>query len=440
MKYMKNNNLFLIFKNNKIDNVEILQNEIKEINYTISENKITNFTTSQTSKKTISIVKNNKRAIINFDQEINTKNISFIIDSLLTAIKLTNKKGIIFNKKKKYQKYNFFNQKLEKIDSKEKINKIIEIGKSIKNYSPLIQDVKITYSEQYLSKNYCNSKNINLKNKFNLFTIDSFVLVKNKNTVKTHELSFNDNNFVNFDAKTYVKKICDEAIQKLNFTSIKTGKYKTIFDSNITDIFLEYYISQLNAEKIKKNLSWFKNKINTKVANEKITILDMPLQKGINFTAYDDQGYPASNQVIIKNGILQTYLHTLETAQEFHTSPTGHAVNENSSINANPHNLCLKPGLLNKEQLIQKIQNGIYITSIEGLHAGMNIETGNFSLKSEGFIIQNGKIGPYIDMMIVNSNLYDIFQKIKIISQNIEYSKNFFAPCIYLDDIFISCE
>lgn len=71
---------------------------------------------------------------------------------------------------------------------------------------------------------------------------------------------------------------------------------------------------------------------------------------------------------------------------------------------------------------------------------GQITETGDFSLKSSGFIIKNSKIDKHINMMVINSNLYDIFKNIVEILKNIEYSKNFFALCIYLDKIFISCK
>lgn len=440
MKSMKIKDFFYLFKKNKINQVEFLCNETKNFCYTIFKNEIINYSTSKTNSNIISIVKNNKRTTINFEKEINKKNIQEIIKNLLEINKFSNKEGIILDQKLKYQKFVFFNKDLEKINVEKKINKILQIEKKIKKYSDLIKEVKVTYSEEISKQKYCNSNDINLNSKYNFFSINSYIILKDKNVIQSNELSFNDNDFLKFDIEKYVKKICEEAIKKMNGTTIKTGEYQVIFDSNITDIFLNYYISQLNAEKILKNTSWFRNKINTQVANKKITIYDMPLQKGINFIAYDHQGYPTSNKVLIENGILKTYLHSLETAKKFKVQPTGNAVLINSSIDIRPHNVCLKPGSLTKKKLIEKIKNGVYITSIEGLHAGMNIETGDFSLKSNGFIIKNGKIDKHINMMIINSNLYNIFNDIIEISENIEYSKNFFAPCIYLNKIFISCK
>lgn len=436
---MKIKDLFLAFKKNKIKKIEFLCNKTKNFCYTIFKNEIINYSTSKTNTNIISIIKNNKKAIINFDKEINKKNIKEIINNLLEINKFSNKKGIIFNKKVKYKKFNFFNKDLEKINVEKKINTILEIEKKIKEYSNLIKEVKITYSEEISKQNYYNSNNINLNSKYNIFSIDSYILLKNKNIIRTNELSFSDNNFLKFNVEKYVKKICEEAIKKIENVSIKTGEHKVVFDPNVTNTLVNCYILQLNAEKILKKTSWFKNKIYTKVASEKITIYDMPLQKGINFISYDHQGFPTSNKILIKNGILKTYLHSLETAKKFNVSPTGNAIFADSSIDIRAHNIYIKSGNLNKKELIEKVKNGIYITSIEGLHAGMNIETGNFSLKSEGFTIKNGKIDKYVNMMIINSNLYDIFKNIIEVSENIEYSKNFFAPCIYLDKIFISC-
>ena len=44
--------------------------------------------------------------------------------------------------------------------------------------------------------------------------------------------------------------------------------------------------------------------------------------------------------------------------------------------------------------MAQGIKEGVYITSVGGLHAGLNPQSGNFSLQSSGFYIKDGKLDP----------------------------------------------
>ena len=63
-----------------------------------------------------------------------------------------------------------------------------------------------------------------------------------------------------------------------------------------------------------------------------------------------------------------------------------------------------------KQELFERMGNGVYITEVSGLHAGMNPQSGNFSLQSTGYIIENGKRGRSLDLITISGNLLDIFK------------------------------
>lgn len=54
--------------------------------------------------------------------------------------------------------------------------------------------------------------------------------------------------------------------------------------------------------------------------------------------------------------------------------------------------LVLKPGKKTKEELMQKMKSGLYITGIQGIHAGMDGLSGNFSLQANGYVIEEEKL------------------------------------------------
>ena len=424
-------------KNKNISDAECFFLSTTSFSFTLFKKKIINFSNNSTNLINIKAIVNNKLVTVE-TENTEKKNIIFLIKNLLEFAKYTGEQNaFIFNKQEKYDKYQYYNEELNTINNQNKFKLIFQIEKMIKEYDKRIDNIEINYCENFFENKFKNTANINLSKKYNCFSIDTCVTIKENKEIKTASLSFNDNNLKQFNINNYVKEICENVIKKLHPIKIKTDNYKVIFDAKVVTTLIYFYITQLDAEKILKNSSWFKDKINKKIADEKITIIDTPLEKNINFSAYDAQGVPKKNIILIENGILKTYLHNLKTAKIFNVEPTGHANIKNNIEPNNPH---LKPGNLTKKTLLTKIDNGIYITSIEGLHAGMNVETGNFSLKSEGFVINNGEIKEAIDMVIITSNLYHIFENIKDISENIEYEHKQFSPCISVENIFISCE
>ena len=75
-------------------------------------------------------------------------------------------------------------------------------------------------------------------------------------------------------------------------------------------------------------------------------------------------------------------------------------------------NIVLKPGKLSQEELFTKIKNGVYITDINGLHAGLNPESGDFSLQSEGYHVVDGKKAGPLTLITIAGNLFKVFNDV----------------------------
>jgi len=406
----------------------------------VFEGKLNNYTTNTIDLITVDAIINNK-LVMSTTENLSNKSIDKLIDDLIESSKYTNKKGAeIYKKKSKYKKFNYYNDNLSNYPIKDKINLIFEIEKKIKEYDKRFTKIQVGYDEKESIHEYQNTSGIKLKSKTNRYTVTVEIVIKDNKETKVHYELFIDNDFSKFNINEFVNEAGKHAINKLHAKQLKSKKYNVIFSPEVTSTLVEYYVSQLNAELILKNSSWFKDKLNTLVANPKVTIFESPLKKDADFINADDQGVPTRNMDLIKKGKLLTYLHNLETAKAFNVESNGHASLTGSKIAISSHSaLHLKPGRLSKEDLLKKVKNGIYITELEGLHAGMNAQNGNFSLKCEGFILENGKLSSPLDMMTISDNLFEIFKRIKNISQNIEYIKsNIYAPCIYLNKVSIS--
>ena len=385
----------------------------------VFRHELSNYSASTSTIINIDAVIDHKLAMVTTENTSNN-NIDNIVNQLLESAKYTNKADAeIFKEKRRYRHYNSFNKELENVPHQKKIDLLFKIEEKLKALDKRIEEVEVGYEESFTQALYQNTANIKLKSKKNSYSFLASVVINDNNDKKTEFLVFTDNDFNKFNIDNFVKELYEKIIKKLNPVNIETKKYKTVFDPEVVDTLLEFYIGQLSAESVLKNSSWFKDKINTQVANKRVTILETPLKKDPDFTGFDIQGVPCENRALIKKGILLTYLHNLETARKFNVAPTGNASISGSKIGIKPGPIHLKPGKFTKDELIVKVGNGVYITSLEGLHAGMNAQSGDFSLKAEGFVIKDGKLDRFINMMTVNSNLFEIFNNIKAISENI---------------------
>ena len=118
------------------------------------------------------------------------------------------------------------------------------------------------------------------------------------------------------------------------------------------------------------------------------------------------------NKPIIKNGVLETYLYNLTTAAKEGVQSTGNASRGASKMGIGTFYVELKPGKKDREELFKDVGDGVYITDVQGLHAGLNPQSGNFSLQSTGFLIKNGKLDRGLDVITVSGNLMDVFKDV----------------------------
>jgi len=135
--------------------------------------------------------------------------------------------------------------------------------------------------------------------------------------------------------------------------------------------------------------SVFVNKLGQKVASDIVTMRDVPASYSMANRVFDDEGVPIRENVLIERGVLKTYLHNTSTAKIFKTETTGNA----GIVYPGPWNLELDAGNISKEEMLEDIKRGLYLTNTWYTRF-QNYATGDFStIPRDGvFLIEDGEI------------------------------------------------
>jgi len=137
--------------------------------------------------------------------------------------------------------------------------------------------------------------------------------------------------------------------------------------------------------------------------------------------------------------VLQTYSYNVRTAHKDGVSTTGNGYKGRTGIGIRAVNVSIKPGKLSEEQLLEKVHEGLYITSMQGMHSGLNPQSGNFSLIAHGFMSKEGKLAEPVSLITVAGNLYTLFNDVKEVASNIELQTNSYSvPSIYVKELQVS--
>ena len=375
-------------------------------------------------------------------EDLTDASIPYLISTIKSTASVIEKveEPIIFKGSKKYHKKNMFNKELSEISVDKKLEVLHELEDLAYAYDKRITEVEVSYSENESESLLANTYGLKLKSHNNYFYYYLSVVAKDGDEVKSDGDIFLDSDFNKFEPKAFVKKICDKVLSKFHGKSIKSKAYKAVLSAEVVSQFVNALVStSCSAENVQKKSSLFVDKLGTEILSKKVTIEERPLEKNCFFTYFDNEGVATYNKKIFDKGVLKTYLYNLETAKKDGVESTGNGYGGGSKIGVDVVNLYLKPGKLSEEDLFKKIKKGVYITSITGLHAGLDPQSGDFSLQAEGYIVEDGKVTSPLSLITVGGNLVSLLKDVIAVGNNPELQLiGTTAPSIAIKNLKVS--
>lgn len=224
---------------------------------------------------------------------------------------------------------------------------------------------------------------------------------------------------------TLIKESVGDALAMLGAEPIESGKYKVILRNNVVADMFSYFAPVFSATQVQKGLSLMKGKVGKTIGVKSLNIIEDPnMENGAFNRSFDDEGTLTNKKYIIKNGVLETFLHSKKTAEKDSLQSTGNGFRRShkSSIEVMPTNMYIEEGDGSLDDLLKHMNEGIIITDIHGLHAGINPTSGDFSLSSNGFLIENGSYKRPLEQITIAGNLYDMLKEIEAIGNDTKFS------------------
>ncbi len=287
-----------------------------------------------------------------------------------------------------------------------------------------------------------NSKGLDLHSQVNLAGVVVVAVVTNgQEKANDYQVKLGKMSSIDTDALT--KKAAQTARNKLGGDVAPTGQYPVVFDPEAMSSLLQTYTSIFSSESAQKGLSKLAGKEGEVIASDLVTLVDDPFHPQAPMPRnFDAEGSPTYKKNLIENGVFKTLLYNLKTAAIAGGKTTGNASKAGyaGAVKVSPFTLYLAPGDMTEEQLLQKVSNGVYINSLSGLHAGANAITGDFSLQSAGFMIENGKKTTAVKSFTVAGNFYELLKNIKAVASNLELPgmARFGAPSVLVEGLSVA--
>ncbi len=440
---MNYNLLFEKAKAKGIDEIEVYYSKNKGTTIATFEQAVDSMSVEDTEVISIRGLYNGKMGYV-YTEKLDESEYDTLIGNLIDNATIIESEDTetIYAGSKKYLKLDQKVYPIDEIDNNEVINKLVEIEKEILSLDSRIKNASLRFVKKSSLVNIVNSNALDLKHENSYFYIVVSILAADKETRGSHYDVIAVNDFEKFNFDNLAKNSVREAVNKLYSTQIESGKYTTILSNMVASQLFSTMVKSFYADAVQKGTSSLKGKLNTSIAGSNITIVDDPLSPfAIDKRTFDDEGVATQYTEIIKDGELKTFLYNLKTASKDNVESTGNGFKSGVAgfVNTKPANAYLVGGDKTKDQLISELADGVYITSVQGLHSGTNEITGDFSVQAAGQRIKDGKIVDALSLITISGNFFEMLNDVAEIANDLEFKGNeIICPTIKINNLMVS--
>lgn len=203
----------------------------------------------------------------------------------------------------------------------------------------------------------------------------------------------------------------------------RAGEMPVVMAAGESGILLHEAIGHaFEADFNRKGMSIFSDKLGKQICNKNINVVDdgtlFQARGSINM---DDEGVESQKTYIVKDGMLESYLHDRISAKHYGVPPTGNGRRESFREIPLPRMRVtyMENGYMNEEDIISSVKKGIYVDDFT--NGQVQIGAGDFTFfVKTGYLIENGKLTQPIKDINIIGNGPKALADISMVGNNIK--------------------
>jgi len=446
----------------KGEEAEVYIRTFRAIHFDVSGQKLENFNTPYSSGIGLRIFSKNKMGFAyttGFDRESIERLIEQAKDNALNgapdecnSLPQVPRQG----KSNSFLYEDLFDEDLTRIPVGTKIDKIREMeGKALAYDERVNRVLRASYSDSQYQISIFNSRGLEAGYRGTQCSAGLIAVAEAKAEAKAKVFPGKGSKEIQLGADFAIKKRFRElhfsqlaenaarrAVSLLGARRLRTQMASVVFEPLVVSSFLELIASGLGADFVQKKKSPFARRRGKRISNKIVNIIDDgTLPGGVATSPFDDEGVPRKKTVLVKDGILSTFLYDSYTARRDKLESSGNAFR--SSFKALPSvaftNFFLEKGRTKREELIASTDKGLYVIETMGMHTADPV-SGDFSVGVSGLWIERGKFSFPVHAVTIAGNLLDVLNSVDAIGDDLKFYGSLGSPTIRISNLLISGE
>lgn len=215
-----------------------------------------------------------------------------------------------------------------------------------------------------------------------------------------------------------------EAIAMLDADEAPSGEMPVVVEAGWGGVLFHEAVGHgLEGDAIQARTSFYCGKLGQRVASEYISLVDDGSIPGLRGSSnIDDEGTPTQANMLIEEGILKGYMHSILSAKQLRAKPTGNGRRE--SYKHYPlvrmTNTYIMTGKSEPEEIFRNTQKGLYAKAFWG--GVVDPTSGNFTFSvREAYLVEKGKVTKPVRGATLIGNGPEALRSIDMLGNNLGY-------------------
>lgn len=274
-----------------------------------------------------------------------------------------------------------------------------------------VQKVRAFLSDTTSHVFFCNSEGESFYDYRPMVSLSVICVMEEKGRIEKYVTTSSFRKGAEFLTDELIAEIARKAVDNtallLKAIKPKGGEMPVVMGAGGSGILLHEAIGHaFEADFNRKKTSIFSDKLHQKICDAHINVVDdgtIPFNRSsINM---DDEGVEGQKTYIVKEGVLNSYLHDRISARYYGVKPTGNGRRENFRQMPIPRMRAtyMEGGNVSEEEIIASVKKGIFACGFT--NGQVQIGAGDFTFfVSSGFLIENGRLTqPIKDINIIGN-------------------------------------
>lgn len=311
----------------------------------------------------------------------------------------------------------------------DKVARVFEMEQAGKAVDPeRIVNTKVTYRDSVTVETVANTFGTFVEQTITRCGISSYITAqegdvrqaggKHRHASAGYEL------IENLEPKDITVEAANKALKLLKAQLPPAGKFRVVMDPAVTGLYTHEALGHNSeADAVKAGESILEGKVGQKIGSELVTVIDDSTLEGYHGSyLYDSEGVPGARRVIVEDGVLKGFLHSLETAAHFDVQPNGSARADGHQAPpiVRMSNTFIAPGDWDLDELIADTRHGIFLTG--GYWGYVFTAQGQFTCNIEqAYMIEDGELGRHLRNVSVSGLTLEALKQIDAVGKELRF-------------------